>query len=61
MKTTINKAAQIIKEHKTEAAAVAIVGFAVVGIVFSHKYKLIYASEGERILRLIEKILINNR
>lgn len=59
MKTIINRAAQIVKEHKTEAAVVAIIGIATVGLVYGHKANLIYASEGDRILRIIEKVLIN--
>lgn len=59
MKTIINRAAQIVKEHKTEAAVVAIIGIATIGLIYGHKANLIYASEGDRILRIIEKVLIN--
>lgn len=59
MKTIINRAAQIVKEHKTETMAIAIVGIATVGLIYGHKANLIYASEGDRILRIIEKSLIN--
>ncbi len=58
MKTIINQAKTLIQNHKQEVAAIALASLVALGLVYGHKKNLIYASEGDRILRILEKHLL---
>lgn len=62
MKTILNKAKEIVTNHKTEigtaAAAVIFCGTVALLCYYGHKKNLIHAAEGERILRILQENLL---